>query len=748
MNIITEAAQNPGSGMTSAADFLYTDHTTRKLGLMIYANKTDINGVKKNGTWPRIKQLLNKRDTRSNKSGKAFSPGVLKQGTTRASANVAALYMAVADIDDDTKLDILRPAIEGYAWAAYSSHSHTEAHSKYRLVFPLRRSCNPEEWPAVWAGLNVQLDGHCDQACKDPSRLYYLPSCPPETHSAAFYEVNEGEWLDPDLLIGLGKPTLADKPSSHADINDELGVRPQYQAMLETPEEIARVKSMLAVIPANCDRSTWRNICWAVMATGWACAEDLAREWSMTAPELFDESSFQKVVDSYRPDGGISFGTLVHHAQQHGWVEPQSSDPLQVAFREMNTRYFVARIGGGVFVFDEQDRNILSGGMAFTAFKQLHAGRVVNGVNVAAAWLSRPERRTYERVVFDPAGNTETAAFNTWRGLAVAPAAGSCVLILEHIRLVWCSGNMAQFEYVIRWLALLVQRPWQKPEVALVLRSREGTGKTIIVQILLNILGVHGFVAAQKDQVAGRFNGHLFDKVLVVLEEAFFAGDPAAVSATKALVTNQTLGYEAKGKDAFSAANFAHVISMTNHEWAAPAGEDSRRWMMMDVSDAKRGKHDYFAALAAEIENGGTGAFLHHLLSIGLTDWNPRALPESNALHAQQRETMMRSDPVAAWWYHVLAEGTFTVEGGALDWANEIDAKDAQDSYIRASARARNAPTWDAAAKRLRKYVPTGAFVKSRKSGNGIRHFVYSLPDIADARICFSKATGVDPCAA
>jgi hypothetical protein len=88
MNIITEAAQNPGSGMTSAADIRYTDHTTRKFGLMLYANEKDISGVKKTGTWPQITQLLSKRDSRSNKSGKAFSPGVLKPGSARASEQV------------------------------------------------------------------------------------------------------------------------------------------------------------------------------------------------------------------------------------------------------------------------------------------------------------------------------------------------------------------------------------------------------------------------------------------------------------------------------------------------------------------------------------------------------------------------------------------------------------------------------------------------------------------------------------
>lgn len=94
----------------------------------------------------------------------------------------------------------------------------------------------------------------------------------------------------------------------------------------ETTEEIALAKSMLAAIPADCDRETWRNVVWAVMATGWTYAEDLAREWSMTAPDAFDEGAFQKVVGSYKPGGGIGFGSLFHIAKQHGWVEPDSLD--------------------------------------------------------------------------------------------------------------------------------------------------------------------------------------------------------------------------------------------------------------------------------------------------------------------------------------------------------------------------------------------------------------------------------------
>ena len=49
----------------------------------------------------------------------------------------------------------------------------------------------------------------------------------------------------------------------------------------ETLENIARVKSALAVLDPNCDRSLWRDICWAVRSLEWSCGEELARSWSM-----------------------------------------------------------------------------------------------------------------------------------------------------------------------------------------------------------------------------------------------------------------------------------------------------------------------------------------------------------------------------------------------------------------------------------------------------------------------------------
>lgn len=213
----------------------------------------------------------------------------------------------------------LRGSINRYAWVAHSSHGHDPQRLggviKYRIVFPLSRDCTPEEWSDVWQGLNTLLGGHCDGACKDVARLYYLPSSPPDTAHEAFFVSNEGEYLDPDYLITLGRQTAT------AFAVGNLSSAPKLPLPLERPEEVARVKSMLAVISADCNRETWRNVVWSLAATGWTCAKSIAREWSQTAPERFSDAEFGNVWKTFDPTRGIGLGSLVHLAKNAGWVD-------------------------------------------------------------------------------------------------------------------------------------------------------------------------------------------------------------------------------------------------------------------------------------------------------------------------------------------------------------------------------------------------------------------------------------------
>jgi hypothetical protein len=390
-----------------------------------------------------------------------------------------------------------------------------------------------------------------------------------------------------------------------------------------TPEEIERVRAMLAAIPPRVGRAEWRDVVWSVRATGWDCAKQLALEWSELGGDKWDENDFAGVWSAKPPSGRkpIGFGSLEFIARRYGYkppsgmggafngqiIGPGSAAPGQLAtLADFNGRFFVAPLGGGTFIFDRTSENLIAGGMTAAAFKLLFLNIYDNRSDpqddkcapLAKKWLGWPQRTTYDRIVFDPSGEAREGEYNSWRGLTITPSAGDCSLIARHIRDVLCGGNERVYTYLIGWLALLVQRPWEKPGVALVMKSREGAGKSIIAQMLLDIFGLHGFTTSSKDAVAGRFNAHLYDKVLIVLEEAFFAGDPTAVATAKMLITNDSVSYEAKGKDATIGENFAHVMFLTNHSWAVPASEDARRFMVLDVSDERIGDHAYFTALA------------------------------------------------------------------------------------------------------------------------------------------------------
>ena len=110
---------------------------------------------------------------------------------------------------------------------------------------------------------------------------------------------------------------------SNVDTDDWTALYVQVDP--ETPENVDRVKVALEHISADCSRDEWRNMLFAITSTGWDCADEVAREWSMSAPALFEEGAFLNVVNSAKADrpNGITLGTLFAKATANGWKDPR-----------------------------------------------------------------------------------------------------------------------------------------------------------------------------------------------------------------------------------------------------------------------------------------------------------------------------------------------------------------------------------------------------------------------------------------
>ena len=219
------------------------------------------------------------------------------------------------------------------------------------------------------------------------------------------------------------------------------------------------------------------------------------------------------------------------------------------------------------------------------------------------------------------------------------------------------------YDYVIKWLARMFQKPNERGHTVIVLRSGEGTGKNIIIDILVNALGEHVAVAVKPDDLTGRFNDHLGTSVLVFANEAVWGGAKDQEGILKSLITDEELPVERKYLPKYRVRNCCHLIMASNNDWVAPVGMDDRRFVILDVNEARKGDIAYFEELVAQSTAAGE-AFLDYLLNLDISAFNPRVLPDLGIHQATKRDAKIRgADSVTQWWVHCLEMGEISLAG-------------------------------------------------------------------------------------
>lgn len=173
---------------------------------------------KPGGTWVdlRDKLLAPPLVTTDRERVAGFIPATFVRADRRVDADVDFVYCAVLDLDDvpDDKVIALgsRMSARGYEFVVVSSYKHSIAQksgkSRCRFVFPLAEPVPGDQWPEAWMMLHQMTGGIADEQCKNPSRFYFWPSCPPgaeDVHEALYFP--GAKFLDLASLT-VGDPRL------------------------------------------------------------------------------------------------------------------------------------------------------------------------------------------------------------------------------------------------------------------------------------------------------------------------------------------------------------------------------------------------------------------------------------------------------------------------------------------------------------------------------------------------------------
>lgn len=367
-------------------------------------------------------------------------------------------------------------------------------------------------------------------------------------------------------------------------------------------------------------------------------------------------------------------------------------------------------------------------------------------LSVVDLWLKNPERRSYEGVCFEPKPeDADPRLMNLWTGFKeqnreppTQAAIHAFNLWMEHAYQNISQSDPLAFQWVINFFAHLVQFPWEKPTVALVLKGPKGVGKNQLMEPFAHLLGDYFVESAERRHIIGNFNSHLERCLLLLLDEAFWSGDKQADGIIKSLITSPRRRIERKGFDTYNVSNFMRVVILGNDNWLVPASADERRYAVFEVGTKRQNDIKFFREMNEGMKEGGASVLMNHLKTVPVDKELLFTAPKNKFLLAQKLESL---GPVETWWHECLAEGAI-IESGVEGWPAEIDKAAMYSSFQRfhLGRRASNwIPTSSNFNKTLCKLCPSHTVRRKNSENRRI-----GLPFLDHARKEFAHYLGYD----
>jgi hypothetical protein len=254
-----------------------------------------------------------------------------------------------------------------------------------------------------------------------------------------------------------------------------------------------------------------------------------------------------------------------------------------------------------------------------TLYRNLFCSKIEKGVEVnklfLTEWIADPTIRTYEKLVFLPKKEAPQDCYNLFIDFPCKPLEGDCSVPLELLSLI-CNKEEHVKEYMLDWLAHLIQKPYEKPESCIVVQGNQGVGKDTFFNFVGRMLGDYFYSTTDAERdVFCKFNTHLKTTILIKFEEACFMTNKRHADKLKGMITCDTLNYEGKGMGQITLDNYMRIVMTTNNEIAVHLEENDRRFILLKACDDKMGDSSFWDHVYSTLNKKETLQAFYHLLS-------------------------------------------------------------------------------------------------------------------------------------
>lgn len=244
-------------------------------------------------------------------------------------------------------------------------------------------------------------------------------------------------------------------------------------------------------------------------------------------------------------------------------------------------------------------------------------------------WTKLDDRREYSRLVFRPDGVHKDDEYNTFvpfRASGFAPIAlpNAGLERFKEVALNLVNGVPDHYDYLIKWIALKIQKPWVIPGVCLVFTGEQGVGKSLLWNTLIGKQVIGPQLYVYTDNIyRDLFDTHSeaeMSNVFCLMEETSSAITRQMANSLKAKITAVNARINPKNVRPFQIDTFMSYVLITNDASPVKLENGDRRYCIFNTGSAHIGDAAYWNETAALFENDETAAAVYQfLMSIDLS---------------------------------------------------------------------------------------------------------------------------------
>jgi hypothetical protein len=306
----------------------------------------------------------------------------------------------------------------------------------------------------------------------------------------------------------------------------------------------------------------------------------------------------------------------------------------------------------------------LYNGVQFLKSNELHHlynNHLCDGKLFIDKWVKDSKIRTYENLVYLPKQDAPPESYNIFVDFECQPAEGSIETIQTVLNLI-SNGDKEVFDYIEKWVAHLIQKPFEKSGICIVVQGEQGVGKDTYFDFVGQILGEYFFNTGNaENDIFSRFNGHLKKTLLIKSEEASFMTNKNHADKLKNLITCKKEAYEDKGAGIIKLDSYVRVVMTTNAEVPVPIEQSDRRFVLIKASSERMGDLEFWKSTHDILNKKSTlEAYYNYLLNLDISNFNPRDRPITEyyetvketfiPYHAQFFQRLIEESPEVNTW--------------------------------------------------------------------------------------------------